>query len=98
MKAVHNLLSVGVVCASLCASYISPVVAQIETSKEVETRLAVINQAGEVWARDITATTVSPGVKLQGPSLFGGPDDAYVLGTNNAISVVTESGEVDLLQ
>lgn len=56
-------------------------------------KLAVINQRGEVWARDLYSNRVSVGVKLNGPSLFGGPDDRYVIASANSIAVVTASGE-----
>ena len=85
MNASRNLLSVGFVCASLS---VSPAFSQTFE----KTQLAVINTSGEVWSRDLTPTTVGAGQKLDGPSLFGGPDDAFVLGSTNAISVVTKSG------
>jgi hypothetical protein len=86
VKAIHNLLSLVIVCANLSVSYISPAVA------ESTTKLAVVNKAGEVWVREVWANAVGEGVKLEGPGLFGGPDDAFVLGSYRAISVVTKSG------
>src|SRR6516162_8801675 len=82
------------------------ILAMFSTAASADTwkiQLAVINTAGEVYARDLTAdetvypphltaTTVGPPQKLDGPSLFGGPDDAFVLGSTNKISVVTTSG------
>jgi hypothetical protein len=77
------------VCGMLMVASTSAFAQQVN-----ETKLAVINQAGQVWARDFNATTVGPGEMLQGPSLFGGPDDAFVLGSTNNIWVVTKSGRV----
>jgi len=77
------------VCSILIAASTSAFAQQI-----FERKLAVITQAGEVWARDINATTVGAGEMLQGPSLFGGPDDAFVLGSTNQLYVVTKSGAV----
>jgi hypothetical protein len=57
-------------------------------------KLAVINTEGGVWARDLSDNTVGPGVKLTGPSLFGGSHDRYVVASGNSILVVSESGEV----
>src|SRR5215470_15982638 len=85
MKAVHKLLSVGVVCASLSASYMCPAVAQ--------TKLGVINQPGDVWAHDQTTTTVGLGVKLSGGPIAG-PNDEFVFGKINEIAVVNKSGEL----
>jgi hypothetical protein len=57
-------------------------------------KLAVINTAGEVWARDLSANTVGPGMKLTGPGLFGGPDDQFVVASaDTTIAVVTKSGD-----
>ena len=55
-------------------------------------KLAVINASGEVWARDLSGNSVGPGVKLTGPGLFGGPDDQFVVASQNYIAVVTTSG------
>jgi len=55
-------------------------------------KLAVINASGEVWARDLSGNSVGPGVKLAGPGLFGGPDDQFVVASQNSIAVVTTSG------
>jgi hypothetical protein len=57
-------------------------------------RLAVINTQGEVWAREVTESTISAGVKLSGPGLFGGPDDKYVIGLRENIAVITKTGDV----
>jgi hypothetical protein len=61
-----------------------------------QNKLAVINAGGEVWVRDLSANDIGAGSKLIGPSLFGGPDDQFVLGTDtiNGIDVVTKSGAV----
>jgi len=85
VKAVHRLFSVGLVCASLSASYISPAVAQM--------KLGVINQAGAVWAHDLTITTVGPGVELTGHPIAGSNDE-FVFGRINEIGVVNKSGEI----
>jgi hypothetical protein len=77
------------VCSILIAASTSAFAQQV-----AQTKLAVINQAGEVWARDINATMVGAGEMLQGPSLFGGPDDGLVLGSTNNLYVVTKSGAV----
>ena len=44
-------------------------------------KLAVINTAGEVWARDLdlTGDTIGAGAKLTGPGLFGGPGDQFIV-------------------
>ena len=42
-------------------------------------KLAVINTEGGVWARDLSDNTVGPGVKLTGPSLFGGSHDRKLI-------------------
>ncbi len=57
-------------------------------------KLAVINTAGEVWARDLDLSggNVGAGVKLSGPGLFGGPDDQFVVASVNSIAVITTSG------
>jgi hypothetical protein len=55
-------------------------------------KLAVINASGEVWARDLSANSIGPGVKLAGPALFGGSDDRFVVASQNSIAVVTMSG------
>jgi hypothetical protein len=55
-------------------------------------KLAVVNTAGEVWARDLSTNTIGPGVKLAGPGLLGGPDDQFVVASSNEIAVVTSSG------
>jgi hypothetical protein len=85
MKALHKLLLAGVTCASFWVS---------GTAAFAQTELAVITQAGKVWARDLTTTTVGPGRQLAGPGLFGGPDDQFVFGSSNAINVVNTSGEL----
>jgi hypothetical protein len=60
--------------------------------------LAVINQAGQVWARTLSSNqgmlSVGSGFLLAGPTLFGGPDDQFVLGSRGNIAVVTRSGNV----
>jgi hypothetical protein len=57
-------------------------------------KLAVINTAGEVWARDLDLSggNVGEGVKLTGPGLFGGPDDRFVVASGHSIAVITTSG------
>ena len=62
MKAIDKLVSVGVVCASLSAYYISPAVAQM--------KLGVIDQAGAVRVYDLTPNTIVPGVELTGTPIF----------------------------
>jgi hypothetical protein len=50
-----------------------------------EGRLLVVNTLGEVWAHDLSnasggvVDTVGAGYKLNGPALFGGPNDKYVI-------------------
>jgi hypothetical protein len=56
-------------------------------------KLAVINTAGEVWARDLGANTIGLGAKLTGPGLFGAPDDQFVVASEGILAVVTKSGE-----
>jgi hypothetical protein len=56
--------------------------------------LAVINQTGEVWPRSLDSTSVGPGFMLQGPSIFGGPGNLFVLSDDADIVVITESGTV----
>jgi hypothetical protein len=57
-------------------------------------QLAVINTAGEVWARDLDLSSgnVGAGSKLTGPGLFGGPDDQFVVASGTSIAVITKSG------
>jgi len=57
-------------------------------------QLAVINTQGEVWARDVTESTVSAGHKLSGSGLFGVPGDICVVGLSDSIAVVTKTGDV----
>jgi hypothetical protein len=70
-------------------------------------RILVINKQGQVWAHDLscsarpippsvscTIDTVGPGYQLNGPSLFGGPDDKYVVLANDLLMVVNTEGEV----
>jgi hypothetical protein len=85
MKALYKLLLAGVTCASLWVT---------GTAAFAQTELAVITQAGKVWARDLTTTTVGPGRQLAGSGLFGGQDDQFVFGSSNAINVVNKSGEL----
>jgi hypothetical protein len=56
--------------------------------------LAVVNTAGEVWTRYLSFSdgTIGPGFKLDGPPLFGGPDAQFVVGGNQHIAVITNSG------
>jgi hypothetical protein len=56
----------------------------------------VINNAGEVWHHDVTLEFdgIVQGWKLNGPSLFGAPDDKYVVYTGSSILVVNTQGEV----
>jgi hypothetical protein len=55
----------------------------------------VINSKGEVWAHAISATAVSVGSKLKGATLFGGPNDKYVVydDSNRRILVINTQGE-----
>jgi hypothetical protein len=39
----------------------------------------VIDNAGEVWLHTLTNDVIGDGVKMNGPSLFGGPNDKYVV-------------------
>ncbi len=57
-------------------------------------KLAVVNEEGEVWSRDVdlSRNTIGAGEKLAGPGLFGGPDHQFVVASGNAIAVVTRSG------
>jgi hypothetical protein len=57
-------------------------------------KLAVINTAGEVWARDLdlAGSKVGAGVQLTGPGLFGGTDDQFVVASGPWIAVITKSG------
>jgi hypothetical protein len=57
--------------------------------------LAVINTEGQVWARqlDLSGGNVGAGEEVTGPSLFGGPDDQFVVTGGIAyIAVVTKTG------
>jgi hypothetical protein len=56
--------------------------------------LAVVNQAGEVWARSLNLTSVGSGFKLAGPSIFGGPAQFALPGFFTGIDVVTPGGAV----
>jgi len=57
-------------------------------------KLAVINTAGKVWARDLDLAggKIGAGVQLTGPGLFGGPDDQFVVASGPYIAVITKSG------
>ena len=70
-------------------------------------RILVINKQGQVWAHDLscsippvppsascTVDTVGAGYKLNGPTLFGGPDDKYVVLANDLLMVANTEGEV----
>jgi len=59
----------------------------------------IINTKGEVWAHYWTRDGVSAGYKLNGPSLFGRPDDKYIVWEagytyGGRILVVNRQGEV----
>lgn len=54
--------------------------------------LAVVNRDGEVWPRELTLTSVGPGFKLAGPSLFGGPYKFVTSDSDSDIVVVTAAG------
>jgi hypothetical protein len=79
------------VCHSIAASMLLLILSPY-TYAQAAPKLAVINNAGEVWARDISAGAVGPGVKLIGPGLFGGSDEQFALADVNAIAIVTSSG------
>jgi hypothetical protein len=85
VKAIDKLLSLGVVCASLSASYISPAVAQM--------KLGVIDQTGAVQAYDLTRNTLGPGVELTGTPIAGS-NDQFALGKTNGIDVVNIQGKL----
>ena len=70
-------------------------------------RILVVNRQGEVWAHELscsilpippsfscTIDTVGAGYKLNGPSLFGAPNDKYVAIANDLLMVINTSGEV----
>ena len=60
----------------------------------------VVNTKGEVWTHSIGSkngnpTSVGPGRKMNGPSLFGGSNDKYVvLEVGSRILVINTLGEV----
>jgi hypothetical protein len=56
--------------------------------------LGVVTQSGAVWVWDVNATTVGPGVKLSGPSLFGGPGHIAALGRTDDIDILSASGDL----
>jgi hypothetical protein len=65
-------------------------------------RILVINTLGEVWAHDLTSdvpqsfcpNSVGAGYKLTGPSLFGGPNDKYVVSAGTHLLVINSLGQV----
>lgn len=70
---------------------LSPIVCANASAQD---KLAVINEKGEVWARDVSRDSIGVGTKLTGPGLFGGPDDQFVVAFRDTIAVVTRSGVV----
>lgn len=65
-------------------------------------RILVINNRGEVWAHDISSSqpssfcgdTLGNGHKLNGPGLFGAPDDRYVVYSGGRLLVINAAGQV----
>jgi hypothetical protein len=72
----------------------------------IDGSILVINTRGEVWSHNVLASTRAPqtfcdlydtirdGHKLAGTSLFGGPNDRYVLALGHRLLVVNTLGEV----
>ena len=58
----------------------------------------VVNIRGEVWGHSISSSSVGEGFRLNGPSLFEGPNDKYFVfdidGANRRILVMNTAGEV----
>jgi len=99
---VNRTRSLSIAFSAIAAAAIS--LSATDNSFAMGWKIAVINSAGEVWARDLSENQVGPGEKLSGPSLFGGPNDQIVLGTSEispsllflmgVINVINTSGEV----
>jgi hypothetical protein len=81
-------------CSFIVACVVHSVI--VCANAPAQDKLAVINAKGEIWARDLSDRSISGGVKLAGPGLFGGPDDqfviAYKLGTVGAGHTGKEHG------
>jgi hypothetical protein len=58
----------------------------------------VVNTSGEVWGHSISSSSVDDGFRLNGPSLFEGRNEKYLVfdvdGSNKRILVVNTAGEV----
>jgi hypothetical protein len=62
----------------------------------------VVNTKGEVWAHDLSSSkpgifcpdSVSVGHTLHGPTLFGAPNDKYVVYYDGQLLVINTLGEV----
>ena len=55
----------------------------------------VVTIGGNVWTHPIAGPAIGPGRKLSGPTLFGGPNDRYVVHDGNRrILVINTQGEV----
>ena len=69
---------------------------------EINRRILVVNTRGEVWGHDLSKSDatfcgfdgVGAGYRLNGPGLFGAPDDKYVAVLGNTLMVINTRGEV----